>query len=79
MLHVNNAKDVMASDTNVAELGLLVAPGAVELGKLIDAHLSRWAKEAGRDEDTFIIPSECPRFSSGDGKGMIKQTVTASA
>ena len=75
MLHVNNAKDVMASDTNVAELGLLVAPGAVELGKLIDAHLSRWAKEAGRDEDTFIIPSECPRFSSGDGKGMIKQTV----
>ena len=75
MLHVNNAKDVMASDTSVAELGLLVAPGAVELGKLIDAHLSRWAKEAGRDEDTFIIPSECPRFSSGDGKGMIKQTV----
>ena len=75
MLHVNNAKDVMASDTRVAELGLLVAPGAVELGKLIDAHLSRWAKEAGRDEDTFIIPSECPRFSSGDGKGMIKQTV----
>ncbi len=75
MLHVNNAKDVMASDTSVAELGLLVAPGAVELGKLIDAHLSRWAKEAGRDEETFIIPSECPRFSSGDGKGMIKQTV----
>ena len=75
MLHVNNAKDVMASDTSVAELGLLVAPGAAELGKLIDAHLSRWAKEAGRDEDTFIIPSECPRFSSGDGKGMIKQTV----
>ncbi len=75
MLHVNNAKDVMASDTSVAELGLLVAPGAVELGKLIDAHLSRWAKEAGRDEETFIIPSECPRFSSGDGKGMIKHTV----
>ena len=38
MLHVNNAKDVMASDTSVAELGLLVAPGAVELGKLIDAN-----------------------------------------
>jgi len=27
------------------------------------------------DQDTFIIESECPRFSSGDGKGLIRSTV----
>lgn len=75
MVHANNARDVFGKETSVAELGLIVAPGAVEQGALIDAHLTRWAKEAGHTEDTFIIPSECPRFSSGDGKGMIKQTV----
>jgi len=75
MVHANNAKDVFGKETSVAELGLIVAPGAVEQGALIDAHLTSWAREAGRTEDTFIIPSECPRFSSGDGKGMIKKTV----
>lgn len=75
MVHANNARDVFGKETSVAELGLIVAPGAVEQGALIDAHLTSWAKEAGYAEDTFIIPSECPRFSSGDGKGMIKKTV----
>ncbi len=75
MVHANNARDVFGKETSVAELGLIVAPGAVEQGALIDAHLTSWAKEAGYTEDTFIIPSECPRFSSGDGKGMIKKTV----
>ncbi len=69
------AKDIMAANTNVAELGLIVTPGAVEQSKLIDAHLTAWAKEGGREVESFIVPSDCPRFSSGDGKGLIKQTI----
>ena len=69
------AKDIMAAHTNVSELGLIVSPGAVEQSKLIDAHLTAWAKEGGRDIESFIVPSDCPRFSSGDGKGLIKQTI----
>ena len=59
----------------VAPLGLIPLEGARELGEKINAHLVRWAKEAGRNQDNFIVESECPRFSSGDGKGLIKSTV----
>ena len=59
----------------VADLGLIATPGAHELTALIDSHLVRWANRKGLNKETFIIPSECPRFSSGDGKGVIKNTV----
>ena len=59
----------------VAPLGLIPLEGARELGDKINEHLVRWAKEAGREQDNFIVESECPRFSSGDGKGLIKSTV----
>lgn len=59
----------------VAPLGLIPLDGAQELGDKINEHLVRWAKEAGRNQDNFIVESECPRFSSGDGKGLIKSTV----
>lgn len=59
----------------VAPLGLVVTEGARELGEKIDAHLTKWSAESGNDTDTFIIESECPRFSSGDSKGLIKSTV----
>ena len=59
----------------VAPIGLIPLEGARELGEMINEHLVRWAKEAGRNQDNFIVESECPRFSSGDGKGLIKSTI----
>ena len=50
----------------------LACPGAEELCNLVDGHLVRWAREIGMDVDTFIIPSDCPRFQSGDAKGLVK-------
>ena len=54
---------------------MIATPGAQELTALIDQHLVEWAKKKGVEKDTFIIPSECPRFSSGDGKGVIRKSV----
>ena len=59
----------------VADMRLIACPGAEELTGLIDKHLVRWAKAAGIDKDTFIIPSECPRFQSGDAKGLVRESV----
>jgi len=59
----------------VAELRLLACPGAEELTALIDKHLVRWAGQAGIEKETFIIPCECPRFQSGDAKGLVKESV----
>ncbi len=60
---------------NTAPLGIISMEGTRELGEKINAYLVEWSKEAGKDVDTFLIENECPRFSSGDSKGLIKSTV----
>lgn len=72
-----SAKEFFRSEERVADLGLIALPGAEELASKIDAHLSRWAKEVDPDsaQDSFLISCECPRFSSGDGKGIISKTI----
>lgn len=69
------AKDFFSEESGVAELRLLACPGAEELTDLINQHLLRWAHEAGMEKETFIIPCECPRFQSGDAKGLVKESV----
>lgn len=69
------AKEFFDFSERLADLGLIAVPGAEELTEKINQHLLRWAREAGMDQDTFIIESECPRFASGDGKGLIRSTV----
>ena len=66
-------RDFFAKEDAIADLGLIACPGAEELCKLVDSHLVRWAREVGNDAvDTFIIPCDCPRFQSGDAKGLVK-------
>ena len=65
-------RDFFAKEDAIADLGLIACPGAEELCKLVDGHLVRWAQEVGMNVDTFIIPSDCPRFQSGDAKGLVK-------
>ena len=62
-------------DTQVAELALIACPGAEELAHQIDEHLKSWAREAGIEKDTFLIECACPRFQSGDAKGLVKASV----
>ena len=61
--------------TQVAELRLIACPGAEDLARLIDGHLKTWAKEVGFEMDTFIVECACPRFQSGDAKGLVKKSV----
>lgn len=59
----------------VAPLGLIVMEGAKGLGEKINGHLTNWAANGPFARESFIIESECPRFSSGDGKGLLRETV----
>ena len=65
-------RDFFRKEAAIADLALLACPGAEELCNLVDGHLVRWAREVGMKVDTFIIPSDCPRFQSGDAKGLVK-------
>ena len=67
--------EFFSPDTQVAQLKLIACPGAEELTKLIDSHLVAWAKEVGINKETFIVECACPRFQSGDAKGLVKESV----
>ncbi len=75
-MSVSAANEVLFNpQTRVAPLGVIATSGATELGDKINHYLVEWSKEGGYDTDSFLIESQCPRFSSGDGKGLIKSTV----
>ena len=67
--------DFFSPDTQVANIALIACPGAETLTQQIDQHLKTWAKEVGIEKDTFIIDCACPRFQSGDAKGLVKRSV----
>ncbi len=68
-------KILFDNNSRVAPLGIIPMAGAKELGDKVNAYLTKWANENEYFKDTFLVEADCPRFSSGDGKGLIKQTV----
>lgn len=70
----NNSKNIkFDSKGTVAPLGLIAMKSAEELGNKINKYLIEWNEDEGKS--TFLIENDCPRFSSGDGKGIIQSTV----
>ena len=52
------------------KVGLVVLNSAEKIGNRVDEILSEW-----RGGDHFLIPVECPRFSSGEAKCILKESV----
>ena len=67
--------EFFGGDRQEAYLCLIACPGAEEFTKLVDRYLVEWANAAGIEKDTFIIECACPRFQSGDAKGLVKQSI----
>ena len=70
----------------VGPLGLVPLKGVEKLTKEIDSYLVQWREEresehkhnilfAGYQRDSYIIETDCPRFGSGEAKGVIKSSV----
>ena len=68
---MSSTENIFESNSNVASLGLISTSGAVDLTNKVDYYLTKWHS----NNESFIIKSSCPRFSSGDAKGLIKSTV----
>ncbi len=66
---------VLNTQDSVAPIGIISMNGTQELGAKIDNYLVQWANEGGINIDSFLVESQCPRFSSGDGKGLIKKSI----
>jgi ribose-phosphate pyrophosphokinase len=73
--HDITSENIFEQEDYVAPMHIIALSSAKELGAKIDAHLTQWAQKCGRNDQTFLVESECPRFSSGDGKGLIKSSI----
>ncbi len=60
----------------VGKLGIICMKGCEELGEKIDNYLVNWyEKKYDRKVDTFMIKTTCPRFNTGEAKGVVHQSV----
>ncbi|MCI5772116.1 MAG: ribose-phosphate pyrophosphokinase [Clostridiales bacterium] len=70
----------------VGPLGVIAMAGCEEMGEKVNAWLKKWnSLQETQDEefytmpgvnrDTFLIKTYCPRFGTGESKGMIKESV----
>lgn len=70
----------------VGRIGLIALPGCEEMAKKIDAYLVSWQKdkenaatgdpaEATEKKSSYIVNMSVERFSTGEAKAIIKQTV----
>lgn len=66
---------VLNSKQQVAPLGIIAAAGAKELGKKINDYLVEWSKNTPYAQSSYLVDADTPRFSSGDGKGIIKTSI----
>ena len=68
------------------QLGLITVSGCEEMGKEIDFYLKHWRAErqhehedspafAGYQRSSYIIGTKVPRFGTGEGKGVVEQSV----
>lgn len=72
---VKNTEVLYQNYKEVAPLGIIAMKGTEELAAKINNYLIRWADRNGKPYDDFMIEATCPRFASGDAKGLIKNTV----
>lgn len=52
------------------KIGIIALESAREAGKKIDAILSEW-----RNGEHFLVESQCPRFGTGEAKGILRQSI----
>ncbi len=73
-------------NTPVGPLGIIAMPGCEEMGKRLDFYLTKWRAERehehkssasylGYERESYLIDVICPRFGSGEAKGLIRQSV----
>ena len=68
--------ELRTTNLPVGKLGLISMKGCEELGNKIDKYLLDWHEQKFNFKiETFQIKAFCPRFSTGEGKGVITQSV----
>lgn len=86
MMVADLSKDL--TSVPIGPLGIIAMPGCEEMGQKINNWLMRWRDSnnseffddqyltiPGGDRDSFLVKAYCPRFGTGESKGMLKESV----
>jgi len=79
-------EEILLDNLPVGPLGIIALPSCKEMGDKINAHIASWREASGIDhvsnlpsngykKDSYLIDVKVPRFGSGEGKGVISQSV----
>ena len=78
--------DKLAETIPVGSLGILALESSREMGNRVNDYIVEWRQERSRMEapassiadyskDSYLIDCACPRFGSGEAKGLIRESV----
>lgn len=74
-------ESVFNFEKDSSNMAIIALKGAEELGKKVDYYLVNWynseAKANGKKatKSTFLVGNNCPRFTTGDGKALINDSI----
>lgn len=60
-------------DSLYAELSVIGMKGCEAFAKQVDSYLREWRRHGA--EETYLVHADCPRFGSGEGKGIITESM----
>ena len=60
-------------DSAYAELSVIGMKGCEEFASRVDYYLKEWRRHGG--DETFLVDVDCPRFSSGEAKAVLHQSL----
>ncbi|HPU63896.1 MAG TPA: ribose-phosphate pyrophosphokinase-like domain-containing protein, partial [Mobilitalea sp.] len=79
-------REMIVDSIPVGPLGIIALESSKTLGEKVNEYLVSWRKQresehketimfSGYQRDTFLLNACCPRFGTGEAKGMIKESV----
>ena len=60
-------------ESTYADLSVIGMRGCEDFAARVDYYLKEWRRHGG--EETFLVNVECPRFSSGEGKAVLHESL----
>lgn len=84
-----NLNDSKYTSIPVGKLGIIALESSKELGELVDKHIVDWRQKRtaenpdniafdGYLKDSYLLDAACPRFGSGEAKGILRDSVRGS-
>ena len=69
------------------DLGIIALESSKEIGRKVDSYISSWRTISENNEesihfasykkDSYLLDASCPRFGSGEAKGILNESVRA--